>query len=786
MTLMHWVVMMDYCNVTTSYSGNKAKYTVSLEDASGTYRGRLFFDYSGVSSFVKTGYGLHCLVDGTEYDDWSSSFRPARVDSIYDSTYGHTKNFNTEIRVPLSSDGDTDLEFIGKDDGVDVPLVLQNGSNTYNFGGASVLAAGSYVSPAGFLVEKLESSVAIAKVTYQAGIVTVKTLTPHPFVDGDAITITGIPNASDTFSTNNHMMGKNGERYMGTFKITRIDEKTFSYATIHYVSKVSNHSGLSNTGRAEKWVVCEYSMEGTIYNSAANDTVVAVTIPDNTFVPGDYVSLVSDTIVLPNVEVIEVSDDDVTISCGSLPRKIDGTYEVRYCPRVPSASIAVNYPYDADIDEVVRNIPKYAHTVNTYMTYPIVDTYFDKTDGSNNDKSTELVTSANSIVFLKFTSGFNASSVDGSAELTLYVKSDDISRCSLVLYQVNSNQWTPNMTYDNVMSMTGATVISQIDALDNPSLSEEPLGYIKFVIPSNIVSKWLSGASGYPASVAVQVKTSTSGAVVFNSVESMEFKPYLTLSGGEKAAVEPDLIIVEPAVEHAMPGTTIRIQVTGDGTFGEYTYNNMVEFTKTRGNHVETYHGNIIAGTELYLDVKVPDNLNGNYDVIVYSKQVDGSMLMLTEPFQFYVDGDPQLRNKKLGEKIDPGDIAPEDLSRAAIYNRDLSFSNFSEVTDGNSLIQNLYNILLTRKGERMFNPDFGTTIEERIFELSEMDDEIGILQECISAISTYEPRVKVNAGLSSVTAIDNNGLRVDLAVILPGDIHEELHLTFKSRGVEI
>jgi phage baseplate assembly protein W len=121
------------------------------------------------------------------------------------------------------------------------------------------------------------------------------------------------------------------------------------------------------------------------------------------------------------------------------------------------------------------------------------------------------------------------------------------------------------------------------------------------------------------------------------------------------------------------------------------------------------------------------------------------------------------------------------------VYNRDLGFNGFAEVTDENSLVQNIYNILLTRKGERLFNPDFGTTIEERVFDIMNEDDETRLLQECFEAIREYEPRVSVDYEESRVDVDDDsNTIRVIIAVVLPNGNSENIVLPFKARGTVV
>lgn len=52
--------------------------------------------------------------------------------------------------------------------------------------------------------------------------------------------------------------------------------------------------------------------------------------------------------------------------------------------------------------------------------------------------------------------------------------------------------------------------------------------------------------------------------------------------------------------------------------------------------------------------------------------------------------------------------------------------------------------LLMTRKGERLMNPDFGTNVHRLVFELDTSVLEAQVQQEISSAISKFEPRVKM------------------------------------------
>ena len=140
------------------------------------------------------------------------------------------------------------------------------------------------------------------------------------------------------------------------------------------------------------------------------------------------------------------------------------------------------------------------------------------------------------------------------------------------------------------------------------------------------------------------------------------------------------------------------------------------------------------------------------------------------------------VRVVKLNERLRPGEVSRE-VNTSAAYNRDLGYVGFSEITDENSMIQNLYSCILTRKGERLFNPEFGTTIEERIFSIRTGATSNAILKECFSVIEQYEPRIRLVYEQCGVQDMGPHGIYLVLGVIVPGGTVRTVSIPFKNRG---
>lgn len=79
---------------------------------------------------------------------------------------------------------------------------------------------------------------------------------------------------------------------------------------------------------------------------------------------------------------------------------------------------------------------------------------------------------------------------------------------------------------------------------------------------------------------------------------------------------------------------------------------------------------------------------------------------------------------------------------------------------DLQSIAQSLTNIALTRKGERLFSPDFGTNLIE---ELQNLKDSLGfgILEQTIkSQLEFNDPRVTINS-IEFIRNLDNYAVNI-------------------------
>lgn len=88
-----------------------------------------------------------------------------------------------------------------------------------------------------------------------------------------------------------------------------------------------------------------------------------------------------------------------------------------------------------------------------------------------------------------------------------------------------------------------------------------------------------------------------------------------------------------------------------------------------------------------------------------------------------------------------------------------------SLVTDLASINQSIDFILSTRKGERLFNLDFGIDIEDYLFDLMDDLSVMQALDSVVQSVETYEPRVTINYNETTIKPLyDEN--KIDLTLV--------------------
>ena len=221
----------------------------------------------------------------------------------------------------------------------------------------------------------------------------------------------------------------------------------------------------------------------------------------------------------------------------------------------------------------------------------------------------------------------------------------------------------------------------------------------------------------------------------------------------------------------------------------------LVEITATTG--VFTYpefNKNVVTFNGLAIDIIariIKSNSNTSLWVIIPPDAITGDVIVETREGEsaslnfevIYKDVLFEQETKPYAKAVINNKVKTVGISEfnAPIYNKDLSYSNFVEIFDENSLLQNVYSIILTQKGERMFS-DFGTTIEQKLFSVIDDPDNFksSLMNEIITAVNTYEPRVVVVEEQSFVI-IDGENVNLILALLMPAGNVKELGITLKS-----
>ena len=131
-------------------------------------------------------------------------------------------------------------------------------------------------------------------------------------------------------------------------------------------------------------------------------------------------------------------------------------------------------------------------------------------------------------------------------------------------------------------------------------------------------------------------------------------------------------------------------------------------------------------------------------------------------------------------KKINPLDLKPSVAIGVSLpFNGPAVFNSTYQTKD--QVRSNLINFFLTSRGERLFNPTFGSGLREKIFEIINggMIDDI---QDVINdAMENYFPDIKVEK-INVTSNPDEHVLYISLVYsLLSNGIEDELTLTFNN-----
>jgi phage baseplate assembly protein W len=111
--------------------------------------------------------------------------------------------------------------------------------------------------------------------------------------------------------------------------------------------------------------------------------------------------------------------------------------------------------------------------------------------------------------------------------------------------------------------------------------------------------------------------------------------------------------------------------------------------------------------------------------------------------------------------------IDPRDLDKNKAVGISLPFNGGgvfkSTFSTKDQIKSNLINLLLTYKGERVLNPEFGADLPRLLFEVISDETYVKIQDQIISSIATYIPEVTLT-NIEITPSIDKNSLYINIS----------------------
>ena len=95
---------------------------------------------------------------------------------------------------------------------------------------------------------------------------------------------------------------------------------------------------------------------------------------------------------------------------------------------------------------------------------------------------------------------------------------------------------------------------------------------------------------------------------------------------------------------------------------------------------------------------------------------------------------------------------------------------------DVEAVKQSVRNILLTRRGEKFFDPNFGGSLTEFLFENFDPIVEAEMNQRIVNTLRNYEPRVKVlNIEIEDLSERNALQLRLEVQILSPENLTTDI-----------
>jgi phage baseplate assembly protein W len=93
--------------------------------------------------------------------------------------------------------------------------------------------------------------------------------------------------------------------------------------------------------------------------------------------------------------------------------------------------------------------------------------------------------------------------------------------------------------------------------------------------------------------------------------------------------------------------------------------------------------------------------------------------------------------------------------------------------TDKNAIKSDLMHIILTNKGERFYNPEFGTNLKRFIFEPNDGFTYAQIREEIVDVVKKYLPNLKINEVLIEQSTASEYAAIIRIDYTISQDVFE-------------
>ena len=97
---------------------------------------------------------------------------------------------------------------------------------------------------------------------------------------------------------------------------------------------------------------------------------------------------------------------------------------------------------------------------------------------------------------------------------------------------------------------------------------------------------------------------------------------------------------------------------------------------------------------------------------------------------------------------------------------------------DASAIKQSIVNLLMTNKGERVYQPEYGSDLRRFLFEPMDFATAATIQSNIVSTIKKFEPRIGI-LSLEAIPNFDDNGFDVEMTYEIRGTDNPPVNVDF-------